>query len=80
MTVSELERELQIRGENMHDAVYRVAHEEPDEDEPNLLQPEGIVCDGPCTTCIVREVAFAMWPVFKELARRDLMDEMADAA
>jgi hypothetical protein len=80
MTTEQLEREAQAAGEAMHEAVYRVALYEPDDEDDDLPEPEGIVCDGPCTTCIVREIAFAMWPYINELARRDLIDQTELAA
>ena len=74
----ELELEAQRRGEMMLEAVYREAHQDFDDDyEHNGVEPEGIVCEGPCETCIVREILNASWPVMAELARRDQLEAVA---
>jgi len=80
LSIEQLEREAQAAAEAMHEAVYRAALYEPDEEDEDLPEPEGIVCDGPCTTCIVREIANALWPYLKEMARREVTSELGMAA
>lgn len=73
LTDYELEDRAQHLGEVALEATYRVAYDEP-EDQP--LEPEfefaGPVCDGPCHTCITREILAAAWPALMELARREV--------
>ena len=70
-----LEQEAQARGEEALDATYRAAYDE--EDEPVDFEFAGPVCDGPCNTCIVREVLHAAWEPMMDLARREAADEAA---
>lgn len=69
----DLEQEAQARGEAALDATYRAAYDE--EDEPVDFEFAGPVCDGPCNTCIVREVLSAAWEPMMDLARREAADE-----
>ncbi len=68
-TDRELEEQAQRLGEEALEACYRAAY---DEDPPDF-DFAGPVCDGPCHTCITREILWATWDPVMELARREVL-------
>lgn len=71
-----LEEEAQRRGEEALEATYRAAYDYEDQDDEALgYEFAGPVCDGPCHTCIVREILAAAWDPMLELARQEVRDD-----
>jgi hypothetical protein len=72
LTDYELEDRAQHLGEVALASTYRAAYDDPDQPLDWEYEFVGPVCDGPCDTCITREVLAAAWPVLMELARREV--------
>lgn len=70
LTAEELDREIQLRGEERLECCYLALFEDIPEEELTS-PPDALFCG--CITCEVREIANAIWEPMKEAARREVL-------